>query len=318
MPFLDETNKHFEAVIPMYKSKDHIPELVRYLNLMADCIMGKLNVVIVVDGNIDRTTDELISNLNGISKWDWKIIQLSRNFGVGPALMSAFELSDSCISVAFGSDLQEPVDLFTQFQKSLADKDLHLALGIRKTRQDPIISRFFSSIYWRLYSKFISPDTPKGGFDVCGLSNFARTILIQMKEKNTNITAQLDWIGLKREYIEFNRKRRSFGKSTWTFRKKLRLFFDSFYGFTDFPIRVMQIFSLIGIILLSGLGLITITSWALGLINIPGYTTIIFIQIFTANLIIFTISILAGYVVRTFDNSKLRPNYIVEKILYSN
>jgi glycosyltransferase involved in cell wall biosynthesis len=316
--FSDETKNHFEAIIPMYNSQEHIPDLIAYLDVLADSIMGKLNVVFVVDGNVDNTTGELVSSLRETSQWNWKILQLSRNFGVGPSLMAAFKVSTSCVTVAFGCDLQEPVELFARFQKVLNDKHLHLALGVRKTRQDPLITKFFSNIYWRLYVKFISPDTPRGGFDVCGLSYFAKTVLVEMKEQNTNVTAQIDWIGLKREYIQFDRQRRSFGKSKWTFRRKLRLFFDSFYGFTDFPIRIMQIFSFVGMILLSGLGLITVISWAFGLINIPGYTTLVFIQIFTANLTIFTISILSGYVVRTFDNSKFRPNYIVERVIDSN
>jgi hypothetical protein len=299
----------------MYKSVAHIPELVGYLDKLSEGIVGKLFVTFVVDGNVDRTTEVLTDFTKADRTWDCKIIQFSRNFGVGPALIAAFENSKSCASVAFGADLQEPLELLFEFQKLLADPDLNLVLGVRRSRNDPAFSKMFSRIYWRLYSRFISPSTPKGGFDVCGLSGNAKKALVSMHEKNTNITAQIDWLGFSRQYIEFDRKPRSFGKSTWSFGKKLRLFFDSFYGFTDLPIRIMQFSSGLGIILFSMLGLLTGASWALNLIQIPGYTTIIFVQLFTANLVILCISILAGYVTRTFDNTKNRPRYIVEKII---
>jgi hypothetical protein len=77
----------------------------------------------------------------------------------------------------------------------------------------------------------------------------------------------------------------------------------------------MQLTSGLGIIFFSMLGLLTGVSWALDLIQIPGYTTIIFLQLFTANLVILCISILAGYVTRTFDNTKNRPRYVVERII---
>lgn len=299
----------------MYKSVDHVPELIDYLDSLSDKIVGKLFVTFVVDGNVDGTTEALSQFTKVGRTWDCRIIQFSRNFGVGPALIAAFESSNSCSSVAFGADLQEPSELFVEFQGLLTNPDLNLALGVRRSRNDPAISKMFSKIYWRLYSRFISPNTPKGGFDVCGLSEKAKKALVSMHEKNTNITAQIDWLGFSREYVEFDRKPRSFGKSTWSFGKKLRLFFDSFYGFTDLPIRLMQLTSGLGAILFSILGLLTGTSWALGLIQVPGYTTIIFLQLFTANLVILCISILAGYVTRTFDNTKNRPRYVIERII---
>ncbi len=314
-PLSDTSTVHFEAIVPMYKSVDHVPELVDYLDRLSEQIVGKLFVTFVVDGNVDGTTEAIKLYTKVDRTWDCKIIQFSRNFGVGPALIAAFENSNSCSSVAFGADLQEPLELFVEFQELLTKPDLNLALGVRRSRNDPVLSKMFSKIYWRLYSRFISPNTPKGGFDVCGLSKNAKNALVSMHEKNTNITAQIDWLGFSREYVEFDRKPRSFGKSTWSFGKKLRLFFDSFYGFTDLPIRIMQLTSGLGIILFSMLGLLTGTSWALGLIQVPGYTTIIFLQLFTANLVILCISILAGYVTRTFDNTKNRPRYVVEKII---
>jgi hypothetical protein len=311
----DSSTIHFEAVVPMYKSVDHVPELVDYLDDLSEQIVGKLFVTFVVDGNVDETTQALIQYTERDQTWDSKIIQLSRNFGVGPALIAAFEQSNSCTSVAFGADLQEPLELFVEFQNLLKKPELNLVLGVRRSRNDPAISKMFSKTYWKLYSRFISPSTPKGGFDVCGLSKSARRALVSMHEKNTNITAQIDWLGFSRQYIEFDRKPRSFGKSTWSFGKKLRLFFDSFYGFTDLPIRIMQLTSGLGIILFSILGLLTGVSWVLGLIQIPGYTTIVFLQLFTANLVILCISILAGYVTRTFDNTKNRPRYVIERII---
>ena len=308
---------HFEAVIPMYKSAEHIPDLFAYLDELSEKIAGRLHATFVIDGNIDGTTNALLEKLRESHQWSWKIIQLSRNFGVGPALIAAFENSTSCMTVAFGADLQEPQELFVEFQELLLNPELNLVLGVRRTRDDPILSKAFSKLYWKLYSRFISPETPKGGFDVCGLTENAKKSLVSMHEKNTNITAQIDWLGFNRKYIEFDRKPRSFGKSTWSFGRKVRLFFDSFYGFTDLPIKIMQLISGIGTVFYTLLGAVTIISWTLGLIDVPGYTTIIFLQLFTANMVIFCISILAGYVTRTFDNTKNRPTYVVERIVRS-
>lgn len=317
--FESTEDRHFEAIIPMYKSVDLIPDLLEYLDKLARIIEGRMLATIIVDGNRDKTFEILTSSIGERNiNWDWKVIQLSRNFGVGPALMAGLGDSKSCVCVAFGSDLQEPINLFKEFQEHLQNPNLNIILGIRRTRQDPIITKLFSQIYWFFYRKFISPETPKGGFDVCALSESARRELIKLSEKNSNITAQLDWIGFSRKYVEFDRLPRNHGKSTWSFGRKLKLFLDSFYTFTDLPIRIMQFLSLSSLFVLTLLGVIILTSWTLGLINVPGYTSIVFIQLFTANITIFCIAILAGYVTRTFDNTKKRPIYIIERRMESN
>lgn len=110
-------NRHFEAVIPMYKSADLIPDLLEYLDKLAGIIEGRMLATVVVDGNSDKTFEILTSEIGKKNtNWDWKIIQLSRNFGVGPALMAGLGQSKSCVCVAFGSDLQEPINLFREFQ----------------------------------------------------------------------------------------------------------------------------------------------------------------------------------------------------------
>ena len=303
---------HFEAIIPLYKSKEEIVPLLKYLEKMSKGLPCELNVAFVLDGDIDESGKELKKNLSEYL-FKWRIVTLSRNFGVGPALMAGFETSDACIVAAFGADQQEPAELFYEFVEILSDPYTHIALGVRKTRQDDLLTKFFAKTYWYFYRKLISPDLPAGGFDVCAFSAESRKALTSLKEKNTNITAQIDWIGFKRTYVYFDRQRRNQGKSKWKFSRKVKLFFDSFYGFTDLPIRIMQIFSALSVMVLTLLALTSFIAWTLDLIHIPGYLTIIFLQIFTANILILAISITAGYVTRSFDNSKSRPIYLIEK-----
>jgi hypothetical protein len=231
--------------------------------------------------------------------------------------MAGFETSEACIVAAFGADQQEPMDLFHKFVEILSNPSTHIVLGVRRTRQDDFLTKLFARTYWYLYRKLISPNLPTGGFDVCAFSRESRNALTSLKEKNTNITAQIDWIGFKRIYVPFDRLPRLQGKSKWTFNRKVKLFFDSFYGFTDLPIRIMQIFSGLSVMVLAILALTSFIAWILGLVNIPGYLTIIFLQILTANILILAISITAGYVTRAFDNSKNRPVYIIENEINS-
>jgi hypothetical protein len=138
-----------------------------------------------------------------------------------------------------------------------------------------------------------------------------------MEEKNTNITAQIDWLGFSREYVFFDRVSRKNGKSSWKLSRKIKLFMDSFYGFTELPIIFLLLISGMGMLLSSVFGLLILISWILGRISVPGYASIILLQVFSTNLILFVISLVSGYSTRAFENSKSRPRFIVEEIVES-
>lgn len=308
----DFQTNHFDIIIPLFKSRELIASANSYLNELQRNFPTRFRVYFVVDGDIDGSFLTLKKELSA-ANYRWKIIVLARNFGVGPAIMAGLSQSNGCIVTAIGIDLQEPPSLLMDFLNELSDESIHVALGVRKSREDPFFMRFFSGVYWRLYRRFISPSTPIGGFDAFAMSQVARSHLILLKEKSTNITAQIDWLGFTRKYVKFDRIARKTGKSTWTFSRKVKLFMDSFYGFTDLPIRIMLSFSGFGFIALNAIGIFTVIARLLGLIELEGYTTIVFLQIYSLNILLLAISIVAGYITRAFENSQGRPIYIVQE-----
>lgn len=309
----DNSQVHFELVVPMFKARDLIPSLVDFIKHLQSRLPCDVFITFVLDGDVDDTKYQLLQDLSNVS-FKWKIIKLSRNFGVGPALMAAFENSNACVVSAFGADLQEPAEVFIEFLEILSNPERHIALGVRKSRDDPFFSKIASKVYWYFFTKVISRDLPSGGFDVCALSNEAKNALVSMNEKNTNITAQIDWLGFSREFVFFDRLPRKIGKSSWKLSRKIKLFLDSFYGFTEMPINVLFFLSAIGIFVTSLFGIVIIFSWILGRISVPGYASLVLLQIFSTNLVLFVISVVSGYNTRAFENSKLRPKYIIESI----
>lgn len=309
----DNTRSHFEFVIPLYKAKNLIPELLMFIEKLQSKLPCEISAIFVLDGDFDNTKEALMESLQKYT-FGWKILKLSRNFGVGPALMAAFENSDSCVVTAFGADLQEPDFVFLKFLEILSNPDKHIALGARRTRNDPFFVQKASEIYWFLFTKIISPDLPRGGFDVCALSSDAKKMLCSMDEKNTNITAQIDWLGYSREFVYFDRLSRKSGKSSWKISRKIKLFMDSFYGFTELPVIFLLLFSGLGIILSTSFAMLVFVSWLFGNVSIPGYASIILLQVLSTNLILFALSLTAGYTTRAFENGKSRPKFIVESI----
>jgi hypothetical protein len=86
---------------------------------------------------------------------------------------------------------------------------------------------------------------------------------------------------------------------------------DSIFSFSDLPIRVLLIIGIAGLtssLLLSG---VVLVARILGTIPVPGYAGTVLSVVFFGALNCFGLGIIGGYVWRTFENTKSRPNYIV-------
>lgn len=306
-----EDGRHLCIVIPIYKSAAHIEALVDALNALCPLISGGLRAVFAIDGTPDSS--EIVLNQHSARmQFPARIVRLSRNFGVTAAVHAGLVESSECVTVVVGSDLQEPPELIRQFFEEIALGASDVVIGERIERHDPLSSRFFSSIYWFVNRRVLKSDLPKGGFDVFGLSKRAKERLSCFRELNSNITSQVQWIGFPRTSVPYVRRARLSGRSSWKFSRKVGLVFDSVYGFSGVPIVAMALLGIGALSIFSLVGILTLIGVVLDLVQVRGYPTLILIVMIGFSAVISCLGIIGGYLVRTFENSKGRPLFIVE------
>ena len=293
-----ESGPHVGLLVPMFHSWNQVELLFDFVNKLHQEIMGGVNLTIVIDG-CDQSEDSV---REAIHKADTtvRLVVLSRNFGVGPALRAGMSEQQECFTIAFGSDLQEPRDLFVNFAEELIEGSLDFVLGQRSSRDDPFFSALFANIYWVINRLFIFKDSPKGGFDVYGCTRTARSALVNLEEHSTNITSQVLWLGFRRKFILFTRANRAEGKSTWSFRKKLGLFFDSIYSFSPRLLnRVTLLGTLISVAFL----------WLAEQMNISSTFKIVVLGGLGGSYLL----ALSGFVVRIYEQTKNRPTFVIRE-----
>ena len=299
------------VVVPIYKSQDHIPRLFEYIQQIGDAV-GEVEIVFVIDGTPDNSEQRIFLEAKKYA-FKIKVVRLSRNFGVGPALHAALSFVKTSALVIVGSDLQEPVGLMIDFFKRLEKGEADVFLGVRLSRDDPYSMRFFSAIFWWFNRKFINSNSPKGGFDGVGLSARASKTLSELPELNTSFTSQLQWIGYKQVFVPFHRVRRQSGVSSWTFQKRAKLFADSLYGFTGAPITVLTALGVLSTAVMLVTLCITLFASIMGWMVVPGFATIVILGALGHSVTIMGLGIIGGYIHRSFENTKGRPRYVIEE-----
>jgi polyisoprenyl-phosphate glycosyltransferase len=321
-PQLDTISRDFRQtqkpslslIVPVYNNEENIIELTDALISLCDRLGPGLEIIFVIDGSPDNSGPLLIEARKRIPCRS-KIVFHSRNFGAYGAIRTGLEIGDGDYFAAMAADLQEPPELIISFFDALTKNRSDVVFGQRTRRDDPLLRTYASNFFWWLYRRLVLPDMPKGGVDLFGCNRHVRDEVLQISEPNSSLIAQLFWVGFRRSFVPYARRRRVHGKSAWNISRRIRYMMDSILSFTDAPIQLMLFLGVFGCSLSIALGVITTVARLFGLIEQPGYTTLVLVVLFFGSAILVMQGILGSYLWRTFENTKKRPLRIISHVI---
>ena len=304
----------YSIVIPVYQNEDSIGELVRCLQRIDEQLPGPLEVVFVIDGSPDQSLQHLATMLPNVS-FSSKVVILSRNFGSFAAIRVGLDRASAKYFAVMAADLQEPPELIIGFFEALAKDEADVVVGTRIAREDPLLSRWASQMFWFLYRKLVQSATPKGGIDVFGCNELFRESLLKLDESHTSLVGLLLWLGFRRKLIPYKRQKRVHGKSSWTVLKKIHYLLDSAFSFSHTPVQALFWMGFFGCAASLILSVIVVWARLSGKIQVLGYSPVILLVTFFGSLNLISLSLLGSYLWRTFENTKARPGAIVMREL---
>lgn len=297
-------------IVPVYYNENNLEPLYEDLKQKVLRHLHDYEIVMVDDGSGDASWKKM----QQIAEKDdnIKLYKLSRNFGSHAAILAGLANSTGDCAVIKAADLQEPSEIILEMYESWLQGN-KVVLAVRKEREESVLQKFFSNLYYTLVRKMALSNMPETGFDVFLIDRKVIEVLKLMDERNSAVTLQILWSGFKTDTIYYVRKKREIGKSKWTLRKKINLVVDSIVSFSFVPIRFMTIVGTLFFAISIIWGIYVIVSKVLGYIATPGYTTLIILLLFSSGLIMFTLGILGEYMWRTLESSRNRPTYIIEE-----
>jgi polyisoprenyl-phosphate glycosyltransferase len=305
-----EGHPRYSVVVPVYRNEPTLAALVERLEALAGELDAPLEVVFVVDGSPDGSLLLLRRLLSEEHRFSAQLIALSRNFGSFSAIRAGLAVAEGDFIAMMAADLQEPVSLVDDFFRGLASGEYDITIGVREGRSDPGRGMAASRLFWWLFRHLVEPDIPSGGVDVFGCTRQVAGQLLRLEESHTSLVGLLYWVGFRRLEVPYVRQPRPVGKSTWSFRRKLRYLLDSIFSFTDLPITAIILVGVIGIVVSFGSAIAVLAAWAAGSINVPGYTPLMLALFFMASMILIALGLVGSYVWRTYENSKGRPGAV--------
>jgi dolichol-phosphate mannosyltransferase len=301
-------------IIPCYFNEENIPVTAQELienekNFPNDV---EIEYVFVDDGSKDKTLEKLIEFKN-LYPSRVVIVKLAGNVGSYNAIMAGMKFATGDCNVIISADLQDPPELMVKMYEYWL-KGIKFVVGNRSDRQESFSTKLFSNTYHKLIKKYALPNIPDGGFDYVLFDKQLKENALLIDEKNTNSIYLLAWMNYEMVCIPYVRKKRELGVSRWTFKKKIKLFVDSFVSFSFAPIRAISILGLFIGFSAFIYAMIVVVSRLTGAIAIPGYSSLMVVFLLVSSFQIIAMGIIGEYVWRSLDASRNRPNFIIDKV----
>lgn len=300
-------------VVPVYWNAQSLPPLKQAFEEVTQQLPHHTFEFVFTD---DGSGDNSYGVLGDLAAQDprVRVVRLSRNFGSNVAILAGLTHAKGEVAVVIAADLQDPPSLIPTLVAEW-EKGFQAVLAARKTRQDPLISRFFASIFNRAFRRFVFPNFPPNGYDFMLIDRQIIDILVGLQEKNSYIFGQVMWVGFDQTVVYYDRQERVHGQSMWTFTKKIKYFIDAFSAFSYLPLRIATVTGF----LMGGLGfLYALLVILLRIFNetpVTGWTSLIVVILIAAGTQLILMGLLGEYLWRVLDESRHRPTFIVRSRL---
>jgi dolichol-phosphate mannosyltransferase len=159
---------------------------------------------------------------------------------------------------------------------------------------------------------FVIPDYPMGGFDVALMDRAMLPHLIS-SAKNTNTPLFAFWLGFEPVFLSYRRRRRTHGRSRWTFWKRVKFFLDSLLGFSIIPVRTISAVGALVSLASIGYGTLTVFAALRGRVPVRGFAAVASLISFLLGLVILMLGIVAEYLWRIYSETSRLPETVVDR-----
>ena len=306
------TNYSVSIVVPVYKNEGSIDQLLHRINEISAAVSGMVEAVFVVDGSPDKSLDTLRSQLP-MAGFDAKVLLLSRNFGAFSAIRAGLREARGDATVVMAADLQEPTSLITNMLGIVQRDEADVAVGVRQSRKDGVVSRTLSAVFWKIFNRVSSLELPRGGVDIFALSRSARETLNTFEESSTSLIGLIYWMGFRRQEVPYHRVERRVGRSSWSLQKRINYAKDSVTAFSEFPLTVFLWSGAIGAIVSLVFALIGAFQYIFTSDHQSQREVTAIGLLFVASYLMAGLGVLGTYLWRIADNVRKRPDSITWK-----
>jgi glycosyltransferase involved in cell wall biosynthesis len=300
------------VVVPVLNESSLIAELISRVVSNLEKLTSDFEIILIDDGSEDNTW-EIISKYSLIEQ-RIKGLKLSRNFGHHYAITAGINHTGGDWVVVMDGDLQDRPEVIPELYAK-AQEGFEIVFVSRKNRPEKIYYRLAQKTFYVIL-RFLSGidfDSKQANFSI--ISRKVVGAFNKFPENARFYGSTIKWLGFNRTLIYADHGERHSGKTSYTFKKRIKLALDIILSFSERPLKFA-----IGIGVFMSFSSIFISIWVLfksltSGFSVSGWPSIILSIFFSTGIILIVLGIIGIYIGRIFKEAKKRPLYIISDSL---
>ena len=306
-------NKKLSIVVPMYFEEKVVEECYKRLKKVCDVLTKyDYEIIFVNDGSTDKTLpllEEIASKDNKI-----KVISFSRNFGHQYAVTAGLKYVTGDVIAIIDADMQDPPELLGEML-NLWEEGYEVIYGQRKKREGETFFKLMTAnMFYKTLNKLSDVEIPQNTGDFRLVDRKVVDTINNMREHNKFLRGMFSWVGYKQKAFEYERKERFAGETKYPLKKMLKLALDGIIGFSTKPLKILGMIGIFSIFISISIFIYIILSYIFNFNDIAsGWTSLMVVITFFSGVQLISLWIMSEYIGRIYDESKKRPEYIVDK-----
>ena len=271
----------------------------------------EVEFIYVNDGSPDASLDRVLELRNADPRI--VVVDLARNFGHHPAIMTGLALASGDRVFLIDSDLEEPPELLEEFSDALRNlPGADAVYGVQLRRKGGLRERMAGRLWYALFCRMADVPYPADSLTARLMTRrFVDAVLLH-EERDLDMMGIFALVGY--EQIAIPTRKASKGDTTYTLAKRLKIAVTGLTAFTTAPLALipaagclLTLSSIVGGLIWlaadegdpSGSGVVRFAAWSIW---------------FVGGVLLTAVGILALYARAILQETKARPRAIVRRI----
>lgn len=305
--------KKISIVIPMYNEEEvAMTSYLRIRKVIETLKQYDYEMILINDGSDDKTLEILQKVAQENEKV--KILSFTRNFGHQAAVTAGLRYVTGEAIVIIDADLQDPPELLPEMIQ-LWEQGNEVIYGQRKIRKGESAFKLLTAkMFYNTLNALSDVEIPKDTGDFRLVDRKVVDVVNNLQEHNKFLRGLFSWVGFKQKAYLYERQERQAGKTKYPFRKMWKLASDGIISFSTKPLKLVGGLGILTIILSILILIYSLVSYAFDLNNLTaGWTSIMVAITLFSGVQLLSIWIISEYIGRIYDETRNRPQYIIDK-----
>ncbi|MDB3858267.1 glycosyltransferase [Pelagibacteraceae bacterium] len=305
--------KLVSIVFSFRNEEKNIKELINRVDAAFKRVENYKYELIFVNDDSNDSSEQILESLQ--ESYKIKIINMSRNFGVGPCVLAGFKHASGDCAIYLDSDLQDPPEIIPKLLIEFENGNDVVHTVREKRLGESSAKLFFTKLAYKTINGLSEINLPIEAGDFKLISKRALQKILSQKEFRPYIRGLSVWVGYKQSFVYYTREARAYGKSKFSLFSQgpINEFINGVTSYSLKPLYVgifLGFFSLLTSIFLIGYAIFTKFNG----LAVPGTTGILIATSFFSGILLFTLGLIGIYIARIFEQTRGREKYIIKEI----